>query len=195
MTSPQKIQPAASSGCSIPNVGAGEPGPPVGKAFPGESGSWHRIPRILVLMRCSHVPAAATGARVLPGHRAPQQRHHSDRASSRTFLWQQSRVWQWLDKAQPSAACIPCCWHCCQAGPGAAGAPRAARGSGWLYPVPTAPTAAGRAVLSPSRWCPGAWGAARGAKAPQQAEGTLPGSRSSSPSRMPPLSSGRETLG
>lgn len=142
MTSPQKIQPAASSGCSIPNVGAGEPGPPVGKAFPGESSSWHRIPRKLVLTRRCRVPA--TGARALPGHQAPQQRPHSDRASSRTFLWQQSRVWQRLDKAQPAAACIPCCWHCCRAGPGTAGAPRpreqpGAAGGCTLCPQPRLP--------------------------------------------------------
>lgn len=188
MTSPQKIQPAASSGCSIPNVGAGEPGPPVGKAFPGESSSWHRIPRKLVLTRCCRVPA--TGARALPGHQAPQQRPHSDRASSRTFLWQQSREWQRLDKARPAAARIPCCWHCCRAGPGLPGRRDPESSPGQRVAVPCA-----HSPDCPSRWCPGAWGAARGAKAPQRAEGTLPGPRGSSPSQMPALSSGRQTLG
>lgn len=66
MTSPQKMQPAASSGCSLPTVGAGEPGLPVGKALPGESSSGPRIPRKSGLRRCRRVP----GARVPAGPRA-----------------------------------------------------------------------------------------------------------------------------
>lgn len=71
---------------SFRNAGTTEPTAARRKRpFPGESGSSCLIWSKSALTCCCRVPPAATGARVLPGHRVPKQRHRSARASTRTL--------------------------------------------------------------------------------------------------------------